>query len=208
MWRGAVLTQVLVIGIVDTCAVAQTPTLLRFEKMKSRFAISGVSAAVESSAAVAGQSSRMAPDARVRGGSPRIAALIIEAAAHSDTFRRLIDQIGKTDGIVLIREGRCGLGVRACLLHAMTIAGPNRMLFILVDARASDYDLMGSIGHELQHAVEVLSNRQVRTGRAMLLLFKRICNFCGGQFETDAAIKAGDAVRAELRNSNAAASYE
>jgi len=40
MWREAVLTQVLVIGILDTCAVAQTPTLLRFEDKQSRFAIS------------------------------------------------------------------------------------------------------------------------------------------------------------------------
>jgi hypothetical protein len=165
-------------------------------------------AATESGAAVAGQPSLMAPDARVRGLSTRVGALIIEAATRSDTFRGLIDQLRKTDGIVLIREGRCGLGVRACLLHAMTIAGPNRMLFILVDTRASDRDQMGSIGHELQHAVEVLSNRQVRTGRAMLLLFKEMCHFCGGQFETDAAIEAGNAVRAELQNSNAAASYE
>ena len=159
--------------------------------------------ATESCAAIADQPSLMA-DARVRGGSPRVAALIIEAAAHSDTFRRLVDQISKSDGIVLIREGRCGLGVRACLLHAITIAGPNRMLFILVDARASDCDLMGSIGHELQHAVEVLSDRQVRNGPAMLLLFKELCHFCGDQFETEAAIRAGDAVRVELQKSAAA----
>ena len=136
----------------------------------------------ESGAAIADQLSLMAPGARVRGASPRVAALILEAAAHSDTFRQLVDQIGKTDGIVLIREGRCGLGVRACLLHAITIAGPNRMLFILVDARPSDCDLMGSIGHELQHAVEVLSDRQVRTGprdatalqRAVALLWRPV----------------------------------
>lgn len=135
-------------------------------------------------------------------------AVIIEATAQSQTFRGLVDQIGKTDGIALIREGRCGPWVRACLLHAMTIAGPNRMLFILVDARASDRDLMGSIGHELQHAVEVLSNRQVRTGLAMTMLFKHMCKFCGDQLETDAAVQAGNAVREELRKSAAAASRE
>ena len=161
-------------------------------------------ATAKSAAAVAGQPSLLAPDARVRGGSPRVAALIIEAAAHSDTFRGLIDQLRQTDGIALIREGPCGLGVRACLVHAMTIAGPNRMLFILVDGRASDRDLMGSIGHELQHALEVLSNRQVRTGRALQLFFNEMCHFCGGQFETGAAIRAGDAICVELQKSAAA----
>jgi hypothetical protein len=162
-------------------------------------------AAVKSRAAVATQLLLTASDARVRGGSPRVATDIIEATAQSRTFRGLVDLIGTTDGIALIREGRCGLGIRACLLHTMTIAGPNRLLFILVDPRASDRDLMASIGHELQHVVEVLSDRSVRNGGSMLLLFKGMCQLCRrDQFETEAAIRAGDAVRVELQKSAAA----
>ena len=158
-------------------------------------------AATESRAAVAGQTSLMAPDARVRGVSARVLGIINDAAAQSGTFRGLVDRIGTTDGIVYVAEGQCGHGVRACLLVTMTIAGPNRVLRILVDPRKADRDLMGSIGHELQHAVEVLSNVSLRNYSAMQLFYKRRCHECGGLFETDAAVRAGNAVRRELQKS-------
>jgi len=161
-------------------------------------------AATELGAAVASQPSIMAPDARLRGVSARVMAVINEAAAQSETFRALVDRISTTDGIVYVAEGQCGHGVQACLLVTMTIAGPNRILRILVDPRKSDRDLMGSIGHELQHAVEVLSHRSVRNYSAMILLFKETCDGCGRRFETDAAIRAGNAVREELQESAAA----
>ena len=124
-----------------------------------------------------------------------------DAAARSQSFRALVAQIGTTDGIVYVAEGQCGHGVRACLLLTMTTMGDNRVLRILVDPRKSDLDLMGSIGHELQHAMEVLSHRSVRSYSAMILLFKKSCVGCARRFETDAAIAAGVAVRRELLES-------
>ena len=47
------------------------------------------------------------------------------------------------------------------------------MLRILVDPRRIDGDLMASIGHELQHAVEVLSDRAIRSSSAMTLLYNK-----------------------------------
>jgi hypothetical protein len=129
---------------------------------------------------------------------------VIETAAQSKTFRGLVDQIGTTDRVVYVAEGRCGHGVRACLLHMMTAMSPHRVLWILVDARNTDRELMPYIGHELQHAVEVLSNRNVRSSAAMMLLYFRICDGCGRRFETDAAIRAGNAVRDELQKREAA----
>ena len=161
--------------------------------------------ATESNAAIADQPSPMAPDARVRSVTPRMVAVINDATARSKTFRALVDQIGRTDGIVYVTEGRCGYGVRACLLLTMTLMGPNRVLRILVDPGKEDCDFMGSIGHELQHAVEVLSHRTIRSRSAMILLYKKEGAEKGGRFETDAAFTAGNAVRDELRESTAAA---
>jgi hypothetical protein len=62
--------------------------------------------------------------------------------------------------------------VRPYLLITLTMMGPNRVLRILVDPLRVDRDLMGSIGHELQHAVEVLSHRNIMSGSAMILLYK------------------------------------
>jgi hypothetical protein len=160
-------------------------------------------AATESSAAVASQESLMAPDPRVRSASPRVVAVIIEAAAQSKTFRGLVDWINTTDGVVYVEEGQCGHGVRACLLMTMTISGPNRLLQIRIDPRKADRDFMASIGHELQHAVEVLSNPTIRSSSRMILLFHRTGNDWGDGFETAAALKAGLAVREELQKSAA-----
>src|SRR5688572_28112476 len=71
--------------------------------------------ATESGTMVAGQRSLIPPDARVRGVSARLVAIINDAAAQSETFRRLVDQINHTDGVVYVAEGDCGFGVRACL---------------------------------------------------------------------------------------------
>jgi hypothetical protein len=161
-------------------------------------------AATESSAAVANQQPLMAPGARVRSASPRVMGIIIEAAAQSKTFRGLVDQIGTTDGFVYVAEGPCGHGVHACLLFTITMAGKNRVLWIHVDPNKPDRDLMASIGHELQHAVEVLSNRTIRSDRAMYMLYFERCHRCGGAIETYAAIQAGSAVREELQKSAAA----
>jgi glycosyltransferase A (GT-A) superfamily protein (DUF2064 family) len=142
--------------------------------------------------------------ARVRGVGPRVAAVVIEAAARSETFRGLVDRISSTDGIVYVEEGQCGHGVRACLSNTVTMAGPNRVLRIVVDPRKVDRDLMGSIGHELQHAVEVLSNRNISSGSAMTLFYLNSVGLRGDRFETYAAIEVGSAVRTELRASAAA----
>jgi hypothetical protein len=159
--------------------------------------------ATQAAATVDDQAAVMAPDARVRGVSSRIVAIISTATAQSDTFRGLVNEIGHTDGMVYVAEGDCGRGVRACLLHTMTVMGPYRVVRILVDPSAVDCDLMASIGHELQHAVEVLSHRSVRSASEMKLLYKRICDMCGPSIETNAAVRTGNAVHDELRKNGA-----
>ena len=137
--------------------------------------------------------------ARVRPLGARMQTVVIDAAAQSKTFRGLIERINATDGIVYIVEGDCGPRVGACLKWAITFAGSNRVLRIFVDGRKTDRDAMGSIGHELQHAIEVFSEPTVTNASQMYLLYRRLCRHCELLFETDAAIQAGDAVRRELR---------
>jgi hypothetical protein len=80
----------------------------------------------------------------------------------------------------------------------MTMMGPNRLLRILVDRRAADRDLVASIGHELQHSVQVLNYRSVRSSRQTILFYERICDVCGRSFETNAAVRVGNAVRDKM----------
>jgi hypothetical protein len=100
----------------------------------------------------ASESSVSSPDAgsisRVRSTDVRITALMGRAVEQSATFRSLLDTIAATDGIVYVEAGRCGR-LRACLTVKVTVAGPNRILWIVVDPRRAACDVMASIGHEL-----------------------------------------------------------
>ena len=143
--------------------------------------------------------------ARVRTDNTSIAALIAAATEQSATFKDLIDTINASDGIVYVEAGTCGHGVRACLVHSVTVAGLNRILRITVDTHMKDHDVMWYTGHELQHAVEVLSDRTVRSDVAMYFFYEQQGTMFARRFETAATIDAGDAVRDEVRHSRARA---
>jgi hypothetical protein len=138
---------------------------------------------------------------RVRSHSPELADIINRASDASATFRRLIATIDRTDGLVYVDDGRCGHGVSACLLLSVQVAGPFRVLRIKVDARRRNCALMVQIGHELQHAIEILSNPHVTDGVSAFAFFERIAPggpiSDRGRFETAAATRAGLDVRRE-----------
>jgi hypothetical protein len=126
---------------------------------------------------------------RVRPQSARIADAIAQGVESSATFRRLVESIDATDGLVFVAEGKCQHGTRGCLLMSVVIAGSHRILRIFIDPRrAPGCELVEVIGHELQHAVEVLSNAAIRSGIQMYRFFDRVKN--NGdvkRFETAAA---------------------
>jgi hypothetical protein len=95
---------------------------------------------------------------RVRSDDSALVALIDQARLGSETFRRLLTTIQASDGIVYVEPGECSHGVRACLKMWMQVSGPNRFVRIVINRSKADrdVDVMGSLGHELQHAIEVL----------------------------------------------------
>ena len=136
----------------------------------------------------------------VRSSNASIIALIGLARQQSTTFRGLIETINASEGIVYVENGECGRGVRACLV-SVTTAGGHRFLRVHVNTEEADWDLMGSIGHELRHTIEVLSNRTV-TATASLHSFYLHSSSTDGflkPFETNAAVETGAAVRGEVQ---------
>jgi hypothetical protein len=142
---------------------------------------------------------------RVRTTDSTIANLIARASDRSATFRHVVEVIDATDGIVYVEPGRCRHSVRACLVLTMQIAGPNRLLRILVDSRKVDCNLMASIGHELWHAIEVLREPSITNDAALFLFYMREGHHTGrdgdplGAWETNAALQTGLNVLAELK---------
>jgi hypothetical protein len=137
---------------------------------------------------------------RIRTSNAAIAALLEQVVKLSPTFQGLVDSINASDGIVYVERGECKIAVSSCLLMSVVIAGPLRALNVRLDLQRPDDQLMGSIAHELRHAVEVLSDPSVRSDVGVENFYKVIGKRIGGSVETQAAIDAGEAVRAEVRD--------
>src|SRR5688572_6605248 len=106
---------------------------------------------------------------RVRSENPLIAQLIVDALAASATFRGLVDAVNGTNGIVYVESGQCRQGTRACLMHSIDAAGPHRILRVLVNTRRDRNGLIGAIGHDLQHSLEVLVESVVTSTQGLFL---------------------------------------
>jgi hypothetical protein len=142
------------------------------------------------------------PVPHVRSSSPAITALMRQASERSSTFHNLVAAIDASDGIVFVEAGSCGHGVRACFVN-VSAAGTNRYMRVIVDTNKADWDLMGSIGHELRHTLEVIANPGVRDDSSKFFFYECIgMHGASGARETQAAIDAGNSVRSEVRKSN------
>ena len=137
-------------------------------------------------------------NSQVRSTSSAIRHLIALGIEHSPTLRALSEKINASNGIVFVEDGRCSRGVRACVI-SLTAAGSKRILWIRVDARRSAPEVLESIAHELQHAVEVLSESTAVNRATMYMTFSRIgMRRDNGLFETAEAVRVGMAVRDEV----------
>ena len=142
-------------------------------------------------------------EAHVRSFSPAIVALMQRASERSATFRQLVQIIEQSDSYVYVDEGTCRQDARACFV-TVTKAGPKRIMWVLVDTRKADWDwdLMGSIGHELRHTIEAIEDASVTDGRELYRFYEDIGRHRDRMRETQAAIDAGRAVREEVRKFN------
>ena len=140
---------------------------------------------------------------RVRSTSAKLSALIGDGAARSKTFANLITAIEATDGIVYVEEGECPRGVAACLEWRVTLARAYRILFVRIASDRAAIEVIASIGHELQHALEVLQNRSLRRNSDIVFFYHKPGTIGGvpRAAETRAATTAGDTVLRELRRS-------
>ena len=136
---------------------------------------------------------------RVRSTNPAIVAAMTQAQSRSPTFRSLVRTIEATDGIVYVEQGKCGHGVRACLSLSVVSSGGFRWLRVLVGTAEDVVSLIATIGHELCHAIEVLSQPSVRTASDVYLFYVREAATSHDAFETPAAIRTAAAVARELR---------
>lgn len=173
----------------------------RARKVAMAVAVAGGILAPRSGSAAETTGFGVDPNAHVRPTTAALASLVAVAMEESATFRQIVRTIEDSDAYVYVVEGDCGHGVRACF-SGVTIAGPRRVMRVTValDGDRRDWDLMGSIGHELRHTIEAIQDPTVRSNEAQFFLYERI-GFRGTSKsrETTAAVETGNTVRAEIR---------
>ena len=117
--------------------------------------------------------------------------------------------IDASDVIVYLARGTCPRPAVACVTMGAVAAGTRyvRISFRLPEgpgiARAWFPDeLAAAIAHELQHVVEIVGWPEVVDGETLLAAYMRHGRDLGGRrLDTDAAVRAGDDARAEVRAS-------
>ena len=153
-------------------------------------------------------SSHARATARLRPATPTVRAMVEDAIAHSATVRALAHEIAASDLIVYVEMGRPA--PPAIATTALVTSTPRvRYVRITLDAMTPPSGFAPLLAHELQHAVEIARNPDVRDNNDMRRLYARIGVDSREKmsFETDAAIAAERRARAEglaARNGRAA----
>lgn len=153
-------------------------------------------------------SAEEAPASAIRSPDTPVMALLIDGCRRSPTLQRLADAIGRTDGVVYITIGACPIRtLRGCLLHLIEDTGNARYMWIRLSANDDSLELVSTLAHELQHALEVLVRTTVRSPRDLLDFYRSFESRAYGAtaaaspyrtYETSAAVNMGAVVRAEL----------
>ena len=142
------------------------------------------------------------PHNHIRTTDRRLIRLLHDGVRDSDTFRRLVDRLRRSDVIVYLE---CGAGTRWAdgRLTFMSAVGGYRYVHIRVARLASADVQIALIGHELRHAVEIADAPAVVDGDTLAREYERIGfanahQVTGVSYDSDAAVGAGYQVLREL----------
>jgi hypothetical protein len=145
----------------------------------------------------------------VRTTDPTLRELIRDARATSPTFRRLIARLERSDVIVYVSRHYDMSPALDGLLTFTANAGGVRYLSIRLAWDRPARRLVATLGHELQHAVEIADADDVVDEASLALAYERMgepgsLNVRASQtFETREAIDTGQQVWREYGASSA-----
>jgi hypothetical protein len=147
-------------------------------------------------------------EARIRPQDARLTALLREGIVRSATFRALVNRIESSNLFVYVALSPVMKPSLAGKLTWMTRAGDFRYVRATINTEQSPDQMIATLAHELQHAVEVIEDETVSDQRSLQELYKRIGrqSYSGitTGWETMAAQETGLRVRRELLSAAAA----
>jgi len=111
---------------------------------------------------------------RLKPADSELRRLIAIAHARSSTFRALVAEIDRSNAIVVMAFGFCASGrFRSCVTHVEGNAR-QRHVAIKIHPGGMEHRLIGSIAHELYHALEILRDPDVMNRDGVIALYRRI----------------------------------
>lgn len=139
------------------------------------------------------------PLLHVRGATPKEVRIIDDLLDRSEIARALVAELETTDVIVYVQLAPDHAGGRAAT-RFVTAAGSHRFLRIAIGTMTPPPHRGALLAHELQHAVEIAREPDVRDDEGMQRLYARIGEDRAARttFETTAAREVGLRVRREL----------
>ena len=148
-------------------------------------------------------------EARIRPQDPRLADLLRAGVVRSATLRDIVNRLEAGNVFVYVSLSPTLRSGIAGKLTWMTSAGPYRYVKATINSDQSADQMIATLAHELQHALEVSADHSVVDQRSMLGLYKRIGrpsrSGASDGWETVAAQQTGLQVRRELIASAAVA---
>jgi len=139
---------------------------------------------------------------RLRPHDPRIVQVIKEGMARSATFRALVERIETGQVIVYVAVSPMLKPSLSGALTWMTRAGDFRYVRASIRPDLTFNQMIATVAHELQHAVEVIEDESVIDEDSLVAMYRRIGqpnSVAGPQaWETAAAQRLGSQVRREL----------
>src|ERR1700750_2371651 len=111
----------------------------------------------------------------VRTEDRQLSKIIRQGLNQSSTFRELVDRIDRLPGLVYVVWSRCGTRLwepGACLDHRVAVSGGIRFLRVNIYPGESGERLLALIAHELQHALEVLSDNNATSPEDVVKLYE------------------------------------
>lgn len=135
----------------------------------------------------------------VRALQARGKALVAMGIRRSTTFKGLIENLVQSDVVVYVDlnpyDGRKFDGA----LEFVGSGGGARFVRVWVRPNRTDNEVLATLGHELQHALEVARAREVMSQASLAAFYARAgWSDNAGQFETAAAQQVAARVRAEI----------
>ena len=138
---------------------------------------------------------------RLRPQDARSTQVLQEGAARSATFRALVNRIEASNVIVYIATSPILKSNLSGSLTWMTRAGDFRYVRASIRTDLTFDQMIASVAHELQHAVEVIEDESVTDERSLIALYRRIgqpSHATQTGWETVSAQQTGYQVRREL----------